>query len=192
MRLAKGQVIPTFSIRDIEENMIETSTWKGKKTYLTMLRNTACPLCSFHVFRLLKMADQLKENNVQIVAFYESKKQVILSSPFFKDQVLKEKKLKVVSDTNRQIYKQLGAEIDSSKASLETLMKHGRMPVIEAAMKAGFNGNGIEEGTNADAIPADFLINEEGIIVYAHYGIDSGDNISLDVVENFSKNLLLN
>lgn len=190
MRLVKGQVMPSFSIKDVDNNVIESDRWKGKKTYLTMLRNTACPLCSFHVFRLLKMADQLRSDHVQIVAFYESKKQVILSSPFFKDQVLKEKKLQVVSDTDRHVYKLVGAEIDSTKASLEILTKHGRMPIIEAAIKAGFNGNGIEEGTNADAIPADFLINEQGIIVHAHYGADSGDNISLELVEKFSKNEL--
>lgn len=186
MRLSKGQKMPAFSINDIQNNEVNSGNWKGKKTYLTMLRNTACPLCSFHVFRLLKMADELKARNVQVIAFYESRKQVILSSPFFKEQVLKEKKLRVVSDTSRDVYKIVGAEIDQAKASFDTLLKNGRMPLIEAAARLGFNGNGIEEGTNAGAIPADFLIDENGIIVHAHYGIDSGDNINLELVDKFA------
>ncbi len=186
MNLQAGQPMPFFSIHDIVDKQINSDQLLNKKIYLTFLRNTACPLCSFHVFRLLKMADQLKSNNVEVIAFYESKKQVILSSPFFKDQVLKEKKLTVVSDTARKVYALFGAEVNAQKATFEILQAHGRIPKIEEAAKNGFIGDGIQEGTHPDAIPADFLINQNGIIVHAHYGTDAADNISLDVVEAFA------
>lgn len=187
MKLQISQPIPEFSIEDVSGKNINSKELRKNKVYITFLRNTACPLCSFHVFRLLKIADKLKASNIQVIAFYESKKQVILSSPFFKDQVLKEKKLIVISDHTRLVYTLFGAEVNAEKGSIEVLQKNGRMPKIEEAAKQGFNGNGIQEGTNPDAIPADFLIDEKGLIVHAHYGMDAGDNIDLNLVEAFAE-----
>jgi peroxiredoxin len=187
-QLKAGQFIPRFSIEDVSGKKINSRDLEGKKVYITFLRNTACPLCSFHVFRLLKLSNQLKENNVEVIAFYESKRQVILTSPFFRDQVLNDKKMIVISDTAREVYTLFGAEVNPQKATFEILRAHGRIPKIEEAAKNGFNGDGIQQGTNADAIPADFLVDEAGMIVYAHYGIDAGDNIALEKVEDFAVN----
>ncbi len=186
MKLNLGQSIPAFNIQDIAGNQIEALKLRNKKVYFTFLRNTACPLCSFHVYRLLKMADNLKKNNMEVIAFYESSKQLILSSHFFKEQVLKEKKISVVSDPERRIYSLFGTEVNAAKATLEILQRNGRIDVVKEAAKVGITGNGIQEGTNPDAIPADFLVDENLIIRHVHYGIDSGDNISLDIVERFA------
>lgn len=190
-QLKAGQFIPQFSIEDVSGKMINSRDLEGKKLYITFLRNTACPLCSFHVFRLLKLTDQLKANNVEVIAFYESKRQVIMSSPFFRDQVLNDKKMTVISDTARKVYTLFGAEVNPQKATFEILQAHGRIPKIEDAAKNGFIGDGIQQGTNADAIPADFLVDEAGRIVYAHYGIDAADNIPLEKVEDFAFNTTL-
>lgn len=187
-QLKAGQFIPQFSIEDVSGKKISSRDLEGKKLYITFLRNTACPLCSFHVFRLLKLTDQLKANNVEVIAFYESKRQVIMSSPFFRDQVLNDKKMIVISDTAREVYTLFGAEVNPQKATFEILQAHGRIPKIEEAAKNGFTGDGMQQGTNADAIPADFLVDEAGRIVYAHYGIDAADNIALEKVEEFAFN----
>ncbi len=186
MKLANNQPVPKFTVDDIAGNQIELLKLRGKKVYLTFLRNTACPLCSFHMYRLLKMADALRTNNMELIAFYESSKKVILSSPFFSDQVLKEKKITVVSDPTRKIYSLFGTEINSAKATLDILERNGRMQTVKEAARVGFLGNGIEEGTHADAVPADFLVDENQVLRYVHYGIDSGDNMSLDVVQQFA------
>lgn len=187
-QLKAGQFIPQFSIEDVSGKKINSRDLEGKKVYITFLRNTACPLCSFHVFRLLKLTDQLKANNVEVIAFYESKRQVIMSSPFFRDQVLNDKKMIVISDTAREVYTLFGAEVNPQKATFEILQAHGRIPKIEEAAKNGFTGDGMQQGTNPDAIPADFLVDEAGRIVYAHYGIDAADNIALEKVEEFAFN----
>lgn len=185
-QLKAGQFIPQFSMEDVSGKKINSRDLEGKKLYITFLRNTACPLCSFHVFRLLKLTDQLKANNVEVIAFYESKRQVILTSPFFRDQVLNDKKMIVVSDTAREVYALFGAEVNPQKATFEILQAHGRIPKIEEAAKNGFTGDGMQQGTNPDAIPADFLVDEAGRIVYAHYGTDAADNIALEKVEEFA------
>lgn len=92
MKLQAGKQVPQFAIQDVAGREINNEQFKGKKIYMTFLRNTACPLCSFHIFRLLKIAEQLREKNVEILVFYESRKQFILSSPFFKEQVLVRRK----------------------------------------------------------------------------------------------------
>ncbi len=186
MKLKEGDTIPVFTINDVMDSEIVIQKFLGKKLYLTFLRNTACPLCSYHVFSLLKILKILKDKNVEVIIFYESRKEVILSSSFFKEQVLSESQVRVVSDTARKVYNLFGAEIDAKKATFTILQKHGRMTTVESASQEGFHGDGLQEGTNPDAVPADFLINEKGIVFLAHYGADAGDNLSLETVLNFT------
>lgn len=191
MKITIGDRMPNFTVHDILDQVIDSKTLVGKKVYISFLRNTACPLCSFHVFSLLKNLDTLKNANLEIIIFYESKKEVILGSSLFQLHVLQEKKLHVISDNSRNFYDLFGAEVNSQKADSELLRQHGRFVTIKKANALGFNGDGIQESTHANAIPADFLIDENGIVVLAHYGIDAGDNLSLDDITTFANNTLL-
>jgi len=187
MNLQEGELAPDFQVNDVLDKPIQLSKFKGKKVFLAFLRNTHCPLCSHHVFKLCQKADYFKSLELEILVFYESEKKMFENSTFFKEIIFKDNKFSVISDPKRKIYTLYNIEVSPEKASIEALNKAGRFPEIEAAAKVGFVGDGIEEGTNPDAIPADFFIDKEGVIQYAHYGKDSGDNIELELVEAFLK-----
>lgn len=186
MKLKKGDVTPNFKIVDVLGASIATDQLKGKKIYISFLRNTKCPLCSLHVFKISKQANSLKAMGLEIIVFYESPAESFKRSDFFKNHVLTENIFSVVSDPQRKVYNLFGPEISPEKATLEILKTAGRFAAIEEATKLGIQGNGIEPGTHPDAIPADFLIDENLIIQHAHYGKDAGDNISLTLVHDFA------
>jgi peroxiredoxin len=188
MKLKKGNIAPDFQVEDLLDNQIDFKKLKGKKIYISFLRNTNCPLCSLHVLKISKQAEYLKSLGLVIFVFYESDKITFKYSEFFKTNVLDENRFSVISDPKRTIYDLFGAEISPEKSTLEALKNASRFATVEEATKLGITGNGIEAGTNPDAIPADFLIDENFVIQYAHYGNDAGDNIQLKLVEKFALN----
>jgi thioredoxin-dependent peroxiredoxin len=185
-KLKITQKAPDFSTEDVLGNPINLSDLKGKRVFIAFLRNTNCPLCSLHVLKLSKIADKLKADGLEIIVFYESSKKMFTYSAFFKENVFADNKFSVISDPERKIYSLYGAEINAQKASLEAIKNAGRFAEVEEASRYGITGNGQEECTNPDAIPADFLIDENLIVQYAHYGNDAGDNIDLKLVEAFA------
>jgi peroxiredoxin len=188
MKFKKGNVAPNFQIEDVLGNLIELKQLKGKRIFISFLRNTNCPLCSLQVFKISKQAEYLKSLGLKILVFYESDKAIFKHSDFFKTNVLDENRFSVISDPKRSIYDLFSAEISPEKSTLEVLKNAGRFASVEEAAKLGITGNGIEAGTNPEAIPADFLIDENLVIQYAHYGNDAGDNIQLKLVEQFALN----
>ncbi|KOY84490.1 hypothetical protein AD998_21090 [bacterium 336/3] len=188
MKLIVGQTPPIFRTEDVLGNIINLTKFKGKKIFIAFLRNTHCPLCSLHVYKLSQKAQKLKELGLEILVFYESEKKIFTYSDFFKKNIFNEQKFHVISDTQRIIYDLYGTEISPEKASFELLKKAGRIEQVTEANLLGIHGDGLEEGTHPDAIPADFLIDESFTIRYIHYGNDAGDNIDLKIVEDFVLN----
>lgn len=188
MRLNIGETAPAFTTIDITGKPISVNEhFRGKKTFLAFLRNTKCPLCSWHLYRLSLIMDKLREQNLQAIVVYESRKEMFLKSTFFNDNLIKQHNLQIISDPERRLYDMYGAEISPEKSTLEALQAAGRMQDIADAEKDGFTGDAIEPDTHPDAIPADFLIDEDLVIKHVHYGNDAGDHIPLELVEEFAQ-----
>lgn len=186
MTLATGQKAVNFSTSDVLKNPLRLDTFRGKKVFLAFLRNTQCPICSLYVYQLLKITNTLRQNNTEMILFYESSEEQILRNPIFREKILNEKNLHVVSDPQRKIYDAYGAEISPTKATMETLQAGNKMGLIQQAIELGFTGNGQEEGTHPDAVPAEFLVDERQMIVRAFYGADAADHLPLQELEAFA------
>ena len=184
--LATGQKAVNFSTSDVLKNPLRLDTFRGKKVFLAFLRNTQCPICSLYVYQLLKITNTLRQNNTEMILFYESSEEQILRNPIFREKILNEKNLHVVSDPERKIYDAYGAEISPTKATMEALQAGNKMGLIQQAIELGFTGNGQEEGTHPDAVPAEFLVDERQMIVRAFYGADAADHLPLQELEAFA------
>lgn len=186
MTLSSGQKAVNFSTSDVLKNPLRLESFRGKKVFLAFLRNTQCPICSLYVYQLLKITNTLRQNNTEMILFYESSEEQILRNPIFREKILNEKNLYVVSDPQRKIYDLYGAEISPAKATMEALQAGNKMGLIQAASELGFNGNGQEEGTHPDAVPAEFLVDEQQMIVRTFYGADAADHLPLQELEAFA------
>ena len=189
MIIRTGASAPNFQIKDVQGTPIKLNNYLGKKVYISFLRNISCAMCSLHLFKITRVIDNLQAKGLEVIIFYESAKEMFNHSYFFREQILKKNKLKVISDPTRKIYKLFGAEISPQKATLQNFQAApNRMKEYHEALQLGFTGNGIEKGTNPEAIPADFLLDEKLIIRNAHYGRDTGDFTSISVIESFAIN----
>ena len=60
-----------------------------------------------------------------------------------------------------------------------------RAPTLLRAMGKGYLPTSLEGSLTT--MPADFLIDEQGVIEVAHYGTDDGDHLPLEAVRAFSQ-----
>ena len=187
MKLKTGILAPGFQSVDVLGNYVRLKDYQGKKVYMAFLRNVNCAMCSLHLFNIIRVIDRLQAKGLEIIIFYESSSEMFKDSYFFREQILKEDKLRIISDPTRKIYNLYGAEISPKKATLEVFQAApGRMEEYQEALQVGFTGDGIEAGTNPDAIPADFLLDEKLLVRRINYGKDTGDFTKLSIIESFA------
>ncbi len=123
MKLKIGQIAPNFQTEDILGNKIELHQFKGKKIYISFLRNTRCPMCSLFLYKLSKKATSLIEKGLVMIIFYESHKKMFFYSDYFQNLVLKPKLFPIVSDTERKIYSLYRAEVLPTEIATENFLK---------------------------------------------------------------------
>jgi peroxiredoxin Q/BCP len=177
MKLLIGQVAPLFTASDMYEQPIVLSEHRGHKVLLSFFRYATCPLCNLRIKHLIDLYPKLKLNDLQILCIFNSSKQNMLENvgsmqpPF-----------PLIPDPDAQIYQQYGVESSKFKAIKGMLNPELYSQFSEAiALK---RPSGKREGDNA-RIPADFLIDESGIIQQAYYGSHIGDHMPLKEIEAF-------
>lgn len=174
MRLKQGSKAPAFTIKDYLDEEVNLSSYKGKKILLSFFRSASCPFCNLRVHELIKQQSQLKKNGIEIIAFFSANKEEIKqyagkqAPPF-----------SVIPDSEFEVYKKYGVE--SSKSGMfKAMLRMGKM--IKLMIGGFFN---MKSMSDEPLIPADFLIDEKGIIYKTYYGSDFGDHIDLKDVLNW-------
>ena len=87
----------------------------------------------------------------------------------------------ILADENNKYYKEYAIE-HSLAGMLKGMMF--RMPTLLRGMLKGYLP--IRFKGSLITMPADFLIDREGIIQVAYYGKDEGDHLSFDTIKEFS------
>jgi peroxiredoxin len=171
MRLIEGQKAKDFSTSDIFGNEIILENFKGKKILLSYYRYASCPLCNLRVSELIEQETYFKEKGLVLLAVFQSPKDRILeyvgkqNTPF-----------PIIADPEQRLYKLYGVEV-SGLGLIRALFKPGK---FKEALNKGFH-TGTMEGPKS-RIPADFIIDEDGIILKAYYGKDIGDHMPIETI----------
>lgn len=137
--------------------------------HLQFRRFAGCPVCNLHLRRFAEGHDRLEGAGVRTVAFFHSPAELMRpyqgALPF-----------PTVPDPERRWYRHFGAERSAFA------VMHPR--VIWSALRGlvGAPSNPFAGGRDQTALPADFLIDADGVIVAAHYGRHADDQWSLDEV----------
>lgn len=170
-----GQFAPDFKVRDI--NGLEQSIvrYKGKKILLSFYRYASCPVCNFRFHELEAERTLFEQKGLVLLSIYESSS----------DNV------KVLKDTN-QYYQILipnpGGElyelytVEISKGKVLKGLTNGALKKANQGKKL-FTQK-IKKDGNANRIAADFLIDENGNIIYAYYGRFLGDRMPIDFIKS--------
>jgi hypothetical protein len=90
----------------------------------------------------------------------------------------------LVADTDARLYDLYGVEVYEEKVQEKMRDAHTETVVAEAATE-GFALTR-KDGANFHRIPAEFLIDPQGVIQVAHYGRLVTDHLPLDLIDRFA------
>ncbi len=158
--------------KDIYGNSISIEDFEGQKVLLSFLRTAACPFCNLRVHEMIKKQAEWEEKDLVTVAVFASPAAEIL-----KYAGKQKPPFPIIADPTEYLYRQYGiGHSFLGKLKAMTRMKE----ILQIMSKGYFNMESLFEKT---VMPADFLINEKGMIVRSYYGKDFGDHIPFEQVE---------
>jgi len=175
MRLKKGMNAPPFDLSDILGRTITSDSLLGKRYMLSFYRYASCPFCNLRVSFLTDIHKSLGLDD-QFIGIFQS------TEADMKSYVAKQElEFPIVSDYERIYYKKYGIE-SSAWAYFKGAL---RLDLLWKAARKGFH---ISQSMGPKTtIPADFLIDENGVVKHAYYGKNITDHLDLEIVEAFFK-----
>ena len=180
-QLQPGMAAPAFAAVDIHGGPVTLESCRGRKVLLSFFRFSACALCNLRVHQFIGRYPQWQSRGMEVVAVFESPPANMKTyvgaqnAPFA-----------LVADPESELYDLYGIETSEEKVQA-TLADAGTKAYIAEAAAAGFKLTP-EEGSNFHRIPAEFLIDENGIVKAAHYNRLLTDHLDLAEIDRFAAN----
>lgn len=174
-RLAPGADAPDFTAKTVEGEELKLSDYRGTPVWLAFFRYAMCPLCNFRIHQLMQVwPKQFAHRGFTMLGIFQS--------PARKLEGLVERHhppFKVISDADLDIY---------TKYRVEKKWSGSFGKDTREAMK-GASGAGIPLVRAWDGppnrVPADFLVDEDGLIHDVFYGENIAQHIPFEQVEGF-------
>ena len=158
--------------KDIYGNSISIEDFQGQKVLLSFLRTAACPFCNLRVHELMKKQAEWENKDLVTIAVFVSP-----ASEIQKYTGKQKPPFPIIADPTENLYRQYGIG-HSFLGKLKALARIREM--LQIMTKGYFNVQSLFEKT---VMPADFLIDENGIIVHTYYGKDFGDHIPFEKID---------
>lgn len=146
-------------------------TWRlpddfnGKKTVLVFLRHLGCPLCMRRIDELKSDFEKFKSHEAQVIVFVQS--------TWERARKYAEKKalpFMLVGDREKTVYSIYGVERGGVTALLApSVLKKSLSATLKGYMHGPFEGDELQK-------PAEFVLDEKGVVIWAHYGKDISDS----------------
>ena len=162
-----GDKLPDLTGSTLSGKDISLQDYKGKPLILSFYRYAACPFCNLRMHHFIeKYQNEYAPAGVEVVAVFQSP--IKSMSKYISRH---DAPFEVVGDPKMKWYKIMGVQtswIGMAKAA--TNVKD-----VAEATRLGYLSVDPEGPMNR--IPADFLINEKGIVEKTYYGADVNDHI---------------
>ncbi|MBN2333941.1 redoxin domain-containing protein [Candidatus Bathyarchaeota archaeon] len=161
MRLKEGDAAPGFTLESVNMGSVSLESYRGGVVLLVFGRYFGCPVCQLDFDRLLSVQGRVIEN-AELVYLVQSSPES--AAAFIEDRKVEFPVVPVPKEGGRyRVYDDYGIG-RMSIGTLATVLKRSR-----DAKKAG-KAHGPYEGVETQS-PADFIVNGEGVITHAHYGL---------------------
>ena len=180
MTIATGQLAPDFSARTFRGDAVDLSQFRGKKVWLGFYRWASCPLCNLRITEILERHQEFEKAGIQTIAVFQSSPENIAKYVGAQDPPFP-----IIADPDLALYEQY--DVQTSWAA----MFYPR--VFMRAIRAVFKGLlriDLWDGPLA-RVPADFLVDPEGLVYEAYYGQAISDHIPFEAVHKFGEDLCL-
>lgn len=182
MKLQVDVTAPLFKLNDIFDREIDLSSYKEKRIFIGFFRHAGCPFCNLRVHALTKVHEELKAKGMEMIFFFESKKEVLLRSIFHKEV----SPIPLIADPQKIQYAAYGLE-NSATISAKSHLTSFVQTAFKARM-AGVPMHTMADGESINTIPAEFLIDKGLIVKKVHYAQGLNDRLSIDLLKEFAAN----
>jgi peroxiredoxin Q/BCP len=175
-KLKIGDKAPDFETTDTNGNTIKLSNFKGQKVLIAFFRYAGCPVCNFRIHELIENYDSIRSEGYEIIAIFESNN-VTLKDYLSETPI----PFTVIGDPKLKLYKEYSVEKSFWKMLSSAFKKQ-----TKEAMKKGnklFSKKYKRDG-NLTRLPADFIVDENGILKAVHYGTNISDHLPITEILN--------
>lgn len=175
-KIAPGDTAPGFVLPAIDGGTFDLASLAGRPYLLSFFRFASCPFCNLRVHELVQRFSELG-GRASIVAVFDSPLENLQrhaqrhAAPF-----------PILADETGGTYRAYAIE-RSLSGTLKGMTL--RAPTLLRAMSRGYVPTSLKGSFTT--MPADFLVDEAGVVQTAYYGRDEGDHLGFDVVVKFSR-----
>jgi peroxiredoxin len=177
-KLMVSMTAPVFETVDLFDQPIKLEDYRGRWLLLSFYRFSACALCNLRVHQLITKYPEYHEKGLDLLAVFESPKANMLQYVGKQDAPFH-----IIGDPEARLYDLYGVENSEVKVQASmTAPSTGER--VQEAKASGFELTK-EEGSNFFRMPADFLIDPDGIIREAFYSELVGQHLDLQIVDQY-------
>jgi peroxiredoxin len=173
MRIASGQPAPDFTATALDGSEVTLSRLRGQPVWLAFFRWAACPFCNFRIHELLaQWGRRFGPHRFTMLGVFQSPAERCRDSvggrqlPFI-----------TVPDPEMRLY-----SLYQLETGLKGMLSLDVPRTMMAARSAGIPISTPREGP-ATRIPADFLVDGEGIVRVAFYGRNITEHVPFEQIE---------
>ena len=173
MRLTAGSPAPLFTGESLGGRSVSLEQLRGRPLLLKFYRFATCPVCNLHMHRFIADFRMVSATGLTTVVFYHSPAEKLAmaqreAAPF-----------DLISDPNKVVFKAYGVE-----HGLRGMVSPAVMRDYVKALAAGYPPGMFTQDGGITGNPADFIVDANGRIAYAHYGSQYADSLTApEVVE---------
>jgi thioredoxin-dependent peroxiredoxin len=176
-KIKVNQIAPVFTVIDSKKDTIRLENYKGKKVFLAFFRYASCPVCNFRMNEIIQNYNAIQAKGYEFIAVFESNNETL-------QQYLLETEVPfpIIGDPELILYKKYAVEKSFWRMVGSMFNKKTKSNLKEG--KVLVKGKNLKRDGNMSRIPADFIIDENGIIIIAYYGTNIGDHLPLEQILN--------
>lgn len=174
-----GQLAPTFKVSTYEGEDLDLEALRGQKVWLGFYRFASCPLCNLRINEMIDRYPQFEKDGIQVVGVFHSPAENI--AKYVGKQGVP---FPLVPDPELELYETYGVHARLGGMLYPRVFARA----IRATLK-GFFARRIDGPLSM--VPADFLIDPEGLVWKAYYGSAVSDHIPFEDVTAFAADLCL-
>ncbi|MBL4706817.1 MAG: redoxin domain-containing protein [Flavobacteriales bacterium] len=135
---------------------------------IKFLRGTSCPFCLARVKELIKRREELRLQGIEVLVIIAAEVQKVVKS-----STKNHAPFPIIADPEQKIFLKYGI----SKTNFILMKTMMRPMLMMKNMMTNFSDMSFL--TETSTYPADFLIDENQIIIKAHYGKHLGDHLDV-------------
>ncbi len=166
--LRPGDQIPPLDLETIAGARVTLPRAQGGAVHLQFRRFAGCPICNLHLRSIARRHDEIAAAGIHEVAVFHSSAETM--RPFQGDLPFA-----VVADPEKQLYRRFGVE-----ASLLSVVDPRAWSSFLRGVTAKHRSSSVTGEGGHLGLPADFLIDDQGVLRACKYGAHADDQWSVD------------